>query len=131
MIGGIHIMKNLIKYKILLTGMLIITACFFYSRPAYAKPVSAEQFICSSGNTAGTDSTGINELDESMNRGTQVLVGICRALGGACGIVGIVLALIGFFGHQQDLKAQAPIFIFVGVGIFFAPEIFNFLVGKK
>lgn len=117
------------KYKILLTGMLVITACFFYCPKTAAAPVSVPQFICSD-NAAGNVSTGVDELDESMNRGTQVLVGICRALGGACGIVGIVLALIGFFGHQQDLKAQAPIFIFVGVGIFFAPEIFNFLVGK-
>lgn len=117
------------RIRILMFGMLVCLACFFNSpEPVMAMDGNVSRYVQKE---AGTDDgTGVVELDESINRGTMIIVGICRALGAACGMVGMVLAFIGFFGHQQDLKAQAPIFIFVGVGIFFAPEIFNFLVGR-
>lgn len=116
------------RIRIFMFGMLICLACLFYCpKPAMAMGTDSSRYVQKEGTG---DGTGIDELDDSINRGNMVIIGICRALGAACGMVGIVLALIGFFGHQQDLKAQAPIFIFVGVGIFFAPEIFNFLVGR-
>lgn len=111
--------------------MLLTLACFFICQ----KPIQAsakERATMHSENvmySMETD-TGVSELDDAGDRGMKILVGLSKTLGGALGIIGIILGFIGFFGHQDDMKARAPIFLFVGVGIFFANEIFSFLVGK-
>lgn len=90
--------------------------------------------VCSfilSGDMVALASTGVEGLDTSLDNGTTLLEGVCRAFGGMVTMIGIVLGAIGFFGHQTDMKAQAPIWIGVGVVIFFAPEITDFLLGRK
>lgn len=135
-------MKNKMKLKkrlYVFLGMLIFTACFFYGsmHPQAAGAVREESKITVSanvlnaGNAAGDlAGTGEEHLDASMNRGIAIIEGMCRALGVIIGIIGIVVGLIGFFGHQDDMKARFPILIGVAIGIYYAPEIFRFLVGK-
>lgn len=126
------------KRLYLFLGMLIFTACFFYGsmHSQAAAAVNEESTISvhvlnGAGDAAGgIAETGEEHLDDSINRGIGLLEGLCKFLGIAIGIVGIVVGLIGFFGHQDDMKARFPILLSVAVGIFFAPEIFYFLVGK-
>lgn len=126
------------KRLYLFLGMLIFTACFFYGsmHSQAAVAVSEESTISvhvlnGAGYAAGgLAETGEEHVDASINRGVGLLEGLCKALGVAIGIVGIVIGLIGFFGHQDDMKARFPILIGVALGIYFAPEIFYFLVGK-
>lgn len=122
---------NIIKsLKIVMFGIVLIT-CTFVCMPvsAQAKNISDTNEVVATEQSDGAD-TGVNELDASINRGTNLLVGLTRSLGGAVTLVGIVIAAIGFFGHQEELKAKAPIITSVGVVIYFANEIMNFLVGK-
>lgn len=125
------------KRLYLFLGMLVFTACFFYGslQPQAAEAVKEEctisvNVINRAGSAAGDlAGTGEEHLDASMKRGVGLIEGMCRALGLMIGIIGIVLAGIGFFGHQDDMKARSPMVIGVGLVIFFAPEIFRFLVG--
>ncbi|MCM1083340.1 MAG: hypothetical protein NC428_07670 [Clostridium sp.] len=119
-------------------GMLVFMACIFYGslHPQAAGTAGKESTISvnvhnGAGGAAGDlAGTGEEHLDASLNRGVGLIEGMCRALGLIIGVIGIVLGSIGFFGHQDDMKARAPIAIGVGVVIFFAPEIFRFLIGK-
>lgn len=116
---------------------LFLTACFFYGslHPQAAEAVKEEctisvHAINRAGSAAGDlAGTGEEHLDASMNRGVGLVEGMCRAFGLMIGVVGIVLACIGFFGHQDDMKARSPMIIGGGVVVYLAPEIFRFLVG--
>jgi len=125
------------KNKILtmLSGMLIFMVCLFCFESIHAQAKASNNNNMQISTTAGefihnNEKTGIKELDDSTERGTKVLEALTKTFGFACGLVGIVVAALGFFGHQEELKAKAPMIIFVGVIIYFAKEIFNFLVGK-
>ncbi len=74
-------------------------------------------------------STGVDGLDGSLDRGESLIEGIVKTLGRISVIIGLVLGGFGFFGHQQDMKAQAPVWIGVGLLFYFSPEIADFLVG--
>lgn len=125
------------KRLYLFLSMLVLTACFFYGslHPQAAEAVKEEctisvNVINSAGSAAGDlAGTGEEHLDASMNRGVGLIEGMCRALGVMIGIAGIVIGCIGWFGHQDDMKARTPIVIGIAVIIYWAPEIFRFLVG--
>lgn len=127
------------KNKILtmLSGMLIFMVCLFCFEPIHAHAKAGinndPQISMSAGELVHRSDdmkTGVEELDNSAERGLGLLEALIKTFGAACGIVGIVIAALGWFGHQEELKAKAPMIIFVGVIIFFAKEIFNFLVGR-
>ncbi len=119
-------------------GMLVFTVClFFCSISPQAAPAAGKGHTISvnvhngAGDAAGgMAGTGEEHVDASLDRGVGLVEGLCRAFGLIVGVIGIVLGGIGFFGHQDDMKARAPIAIGVGVLIYYAPEIFGFLVGK-
>lgn len=132
------IKMKLKKMLYLLLGMLVFAACFFYGsmhphavEAAEESKITISANILNAGNAAGDlAGTGEENLDASMNRGVGIVEGMCRALGVIIGIVGIVIACIGFFGHQDDMKARSPMIIGAAVVVYYAPEIFRFLVGK-
>lgn len=129
------IKKNMVK---LFMGMMLISCSIFFVPAGRAEAKTDGITVINYGGNNNTESsggsngadTGVTDLDKSIDRGTSLLEGLARALGAAITLVGIVIAAIGFFGHQEELKAKAPITIFVGVFIYFAKEIMNFLLGK-
>ncbi|MBQ9199425.1 MAG: hypothetical protein IJ141_04535 [Lachnospiraceae bacterium] len=76
------------------------------------------------------DSTGVAEVDATLDRGNKFLKGLCRFIGIAVAVVSGVFFLISLPTHQADSRNQMLIAFFVGIIIIFVPEIVHAISGK-
>lgn len=76
------------------------------------------------------DSTGVAEVDATLNRGNKFLEGFCRFVGIAVAVVSGVFFLISLPTHQADMRNQMIVAFFVGIIIIFVPEIVHAIAGR-
>lgn len=76
------------------------------------------------------DSTGVTEVDDSMDRGNSFLEGFVKFIGKGAALISLLFFFISFPTHQTDMRLNAFLAFCVGVLIYFAPEIIHFVFGK-
>ncbi len=116
------------KLILLLLGAMIIGSFLFVPD---VKAASADNVHYSiEAPDASGDGTGVTALDGGLKRGENLIVVILQELGFIVTIIGIALAGFGWLGHQEDMKAKSPVFIGVGLVVYFASEIAKHLLGR-
>ena len=74
--------------------------------------------------------SGVEAVDGAMQRGEDFFKGIIKYIGFLIGVIGIVFFLVSFPSHQTEMRLMAFIGFIVGVGIYFAPEIVSYIIGR-
>ena len=92
--------------------------------------VSAERIMETDERIYFDTASGVTELDDSLNRGKTLLVGVIHFFGGAVALFGLIFAAIGFLGRDNEQKIIGITAFIVGVAVFFAPQIVNAVVGQ-
>ena len=126
-------MNKIIKRKMTMLTMIfaVMGAVLFIP----AKKVSAADDnsgvrITISADNLNSDSTGVNEVDATLNRGNKFLEGLCRFVGFAVAVVSALFFLISLPTHQSDMRNQMIVAFFVGIIIIFVPEIVHAIAGR-
>lgn len=105
--------KNVILYMF---GMLaVLMGCFFYTpeKVKAAEPQGAQ--ISAQVQTEAYSSDIPKEVKKPIEKGKIFLAYIAAALGFMIFVVGLVMEVIAWFGHQNDMKIQGLIALGAGV----------------
>ena len=78
-----------------------------------------------------TVSSGVQEVDDAMARGENMLVVVVKFIGFCVGLISLIFFLASFPTHQIEQRIISFIAFVVGVGIYFGPEIMNGLLGRS
>lgn len=121
------IMKNRIRTFIFLAAAMLTAAVFLgqTGNVAYARDFGAEGMV-----TVQNADTGVDGMDAAMDRGEKFIKSILKFIGVLVALVAFVFFLISFPTHQSEQRTIALIGFVVGVGIFFSPEIVNYILGR-
>lgn len=76
------------------------------------------------------ESSGISELDAAKDRTDKLIEWICRWIGGTIAVVSLIVAAMMASSHQTEQRNTALIVMVLGIVIFFAPQIINYLLGR-
>ena len=74
-------------------------------------------------------STGVPEVDESINRMNRLLIGAIKALAIGLGIVGAAFCFMNLASHQVEQRNMGIIMMGCAVLVYFSPEIISAILG--
>ncbi len=136
--NSMPIMVKVIKAAVLLYTVLM---CFLYSgefktvdRPAvpgyrsasYVSTVYAKKDDDGSG-----DSSGVSELDSAKTRTDGLVVWFCHWIGGVVAVIAFIVFLFMAGTHQTEQRNTALVVMIMGIAVYFAPSIVNYVLGKS
>ena len=124
-------MNKIIKRKMMMLTMIVTcmgAVLFIPAKKTYAADSESVRITMSDENI--NDSTGVPEVDATLNRGNKFLEGLCRFVGIAVAVVSALFFLISLPTHQADMRSQMIVAFFVGIIIIFVPEIVHAISGK-
>ena len=104
--------KNVILYMF---GMLaVLMGCFFYAPKEVkaAEPQGAQ--ISAQVQTVAYSSDIPEEVKKPIEKGKNLIAYIVAALGFIIFLVGLVMEVVAWFGHQNDMKIQGLIALGAG-----------------
>lgn len=104
--------KNVILYMF---GMLaVLMGCFFYTpeKVKAAEPQGAQ--ISAQVQTVAYSSDIPEEVKKPIEKGKNLIAYIVAALGFIIFLVGLVMEVVAWFGHQNDMKIQGLIALGAG-----------------
>ena len=104
--------KNMILYMF---GMVaVLMGCFFYTpeKVKAAEPQGAQ--ISAQVQTVAYSSDIPEEVKKPIEKGKNLIAYIVAALGFIIFLVGLVMEVIAWFGHQNDMKIQGLIALGAG-----------------
>lgn len=105
--------KNVILYMF---GMVaVLMGCFFYAPKEVkaAEPQGAQ--ISAQVQTVAYSSDIPEEVKKPIEKGKNLIAYIVAALGFIIFLVGLVMEVVAWFGHQNDMKIQGLIALGAGV----------------
>ena len=76
------------------------------------------------------DTSGVTELDEAKDRTDSLINWICKWIGATIAIISLIVAAMMASSHQTEQRNQALAVMVLGIVIFFAPQIIDYLLGK-
>ncbi|MBQ8913671.1 MAG: hypothetical protein IJ054_06475 [Lachnospiraceae bacterium] len=76
------------------------------------------------------DSTGVTEVDATLDRGNNFLKGFIKFVGVAAAVVSAAFFFISFPTHQSDMRMQALAGFFISLAIYFTPNIVDYVLGR-
>ena len=104
--------KNVILY--MFTMLAVLMGCFFYTpeKVKAAEPQGAQ--ISAQVQMAAYSSDIPEEVKKPIEKGKNLIAYIVAALGFIIFLVGLVMEVVAWFGHQNDMKIQALIALGAG-----------------
>lgn len=90
-----------------------------------------ESIRISQGSILYDESSGVTELDEAKDRTDSLIEWICRWIGGTVAVVSLIVAAFMAGSHQTEQRNQALVVMVLGIVIFFAPQIIDYLLGRS
>lgn len=69
------------------------------------------------------EETGVDEVDDAMDRGDKIGKGAIKFIGKWVTIIAFIFFVISLPTHQQEMRYISLIGLIVGVGVYFGPEI--------
>ena len=126
-------MNKIIKRKMMMFVMFFAFtgALFVPAKKTYA--MEANNGISVTGVTDKInygDSTGVTEVDATLDRGNSFLRGFIKFVGVAVALVSALFFFISFATHQSDMRMQALAAFFIGLAVYFTPNIVDYLLGR-
>ncbi len=136
--NSMPVMVKVIKAAVLLYTVLM---CFMYSgefktadSPAvsgyrsasYVSTVYAKKDDDGSG-----DSSGVSELDSAKTRTDGLVVWFCHWIGGVVAVIAFIVFLFMAGTHQTEQRNTALVVMIMGIAVYFAPSIVNYVLGKS
>ena len=123
-------MKKMKKRIVMVWSILLIAVCFFSST---VSEVKAKEY----GNREIKSVVAFEavgdipaEITQPIEKGKKLLAYLVMSLGAVAALIGAVFLGIAFLGHQPDMRINGFIFLGVGLLMFFAPIIINWLLGQ-
>lgn len=71
------------------------------------------------------DETGVDELDDMMDRGDKMGKGVIKFIGKWVAIISFLFFVVSLPTHQSEMRLISLIAFFVSLGVYFGPEIIN------
>ena len=104
--------KNVILY--MFTMLAVLMGCFFYTpeKVKAAEPQGAQ--ISAQVQTVAYSSDIPEEVKKPIEKGKNLIAYIVAALGFIIFLVGLVMEVVAWFGHQNDMKIQGLIALGAG-----------------
>ncbi|MCR5103134.1 MAG: hypothetical protein K6B68_01585 [Eubacterium sp.] len=135
----------LVMMKFIRAAVLIYTVlmCFMYSgeintghvgfgtgcrQASYVSTVYAKKDDPDGG---GTDSSGVSELDSAKTRTDGLVVWFCHWIGGVVAVIAFIVFLFMAGTHQTEQRNTALVVMIMGIAVYFAPSIVNYVLGKS
>ena len=105
--------KNILLY--MFSMLAVLMGCFFYTpeKVKAAEPQGAQ--ISAQVQTVAYSSDIPKEVKKPIEKGKIFIAYIAAALGFMIFVVGLVMEVIAWFGHQNDMKIQGLIALGAGV----------------
>lgn len=104
--------KNILLY--MFSMLAVLMGCFFYTpeKVKAAEPQGAQ--ISAQVQTVAYSSDIPEEVKKPMEKGKNLIAYIVAALGFIIFLVGLVMEVVAWFGHQNDMKIQGLIALLAG-----------------
>lgn len=104
--------RNVILY--MFTMLAVLMGCFFYApkKVKAAEPQGAQ--ISAQVQTVAYSSDIPEEVKKPIEKGKNLIAYIVAALGFIIFLVGLVMEVVAWFGHQNDMKIQGLIALGAG-----------------
>lgn len=104
--------KNVILY--MFSMLAVLMGCFFYTpeKVKAAEPQGAQ--ISAQVQTVAYSSDIPEEVKKPIEKGKNLIAYIVAALGFIIFLVGLVMEVVAWFGHQNDMKIQGLIALGAG-----------------
>ena len=104
--------RNVILY--MFTMLAVLMGCFFYAPKEVkaAEPQGAQ--ISAQVQTVAYSSDIPEEVKKPIEKGKNLIAYIVAALGFIIFLVGLVMEVVAWFGHQNDMKIQGLVAIGAG-----------------
>lgn len=104
--------RNVILY--MFTMLAVLMGCFFYTpeKVKAAEPQGAQ--ISAQVQTVAYSSDIPEEVKKPIEKGKNLIAYIVAALGFIIFLVGLVMEVVAWFGHQNDMKIQGLIALGAG-----------------
>ena len=104
--------RNVILY--MFTMLAVLMGCFFYAPKEVkaAEPQGAQ--ISAQVQTVAYSSAIPEEVKKPIEKGKNLIAYIVAALGFIIFLVGLVMEVVAWFGHQNDMKIQGLIALGAG-----------------
>ncbi len=104
--------KNILLY--MFSMLAVLMGCFFYTpeKVKAAEPQGAQ--ISAQVQTVAYSSDIPEEVKKPMEKGKNLIAYIVAALGFIIFLVGLVMEVVAWFGHQNDMKIQGLIALGAG-----------------
>ncbi len=104
--------KNVILY--MFSMLAVLMGCFFYTpKEAHAAEPGTAQ-ISAQVQTVAYSSDIPEEVKKPIEKGKNLIAYIVAALGFIIFLVGLVMEVVAWFGHQNDMKIQGLIALGAG-----------------
>lgn len=78
----------------------------------------------------GTETSGVTELDSAKTRTNGLVVWFCHWIGGVVAVVAFIVFLFMAGTHQTEQRNTAAVVVIMGIAVYFAPSIVNYVLGK-
>lgn len=76
------------------------------------------------------ESSGVSELDAAKDRTDSLIEWICRWIGATIAVISLIVAAMMASSHQTEQRNTALVVMVLGIVIFFAPQIIDYLLGR-
>lgn len=133
-------MNKIKRIKILMTavmlligGICIITGTVETShaagRTVSGSAGSGAKILIRAENDSSEDEVPV--IEEPMKKGESLLTTVIKFIGFMVGLVSLLFLLISFPTHQSEIRNMSLVGFIVALGIYFSPELVNWLLGRK
>lgn len=117
--------KNVILY--MFTMLAVLMGCFFYTpKEAHAAEPGKVQVSAAQMVTYSSDIP--TEVTKPIEKLKKIVEYIVMAAGWVAFVVGGIMTIIAFFGHQNDIKIQSLIVLFAGLVIGVIPSLATWIM---